>query len=111
MNTFFHYRGRRIRPLHLSVYRTYLLLAWFPFLLFAGYYSYLFIYPLIQMMQQRQIIDWIALLVPIGGLFNTLLAVVSFGHDSQSFFFKGWFLLSSLPTTNVSSSLEKQWIV
>lgn len=41
MNTFFHYRGRRIRPLHLSVYRTYLLLAWFPFLLFAGYYSYL----------------------------------------------------------------------
>lgn len=72
MNTFFHYRGRRIRPLHLSVYRTYLLLAWFPFLLFAGYYSYLFIYPLIQMMQQRQIIDWIALLVPIGGLFLIL---------------------------------------
>lgn len=72
MNTFFHYRGRRIRPLHLSIYRTYLLLTWFPFLLFAGYYSYLFIYPLIQMMQQRQIIDWVALLVPIGGLFLIL---------------------------------------
>ncbi|MET1240579.1 cell division protein FtsK, partial [Enterococcus faecalis] len=72
MNTFFHYRGRRIRPLHLSIYRTYLLLTWFPFLLFAGYYSYLFIYPLILIMQQRQIIDWIALLVPIGGLFLIL---------------------------------------
>lgn len=83
MNTFFHYRGRRIRPLHLSIYRTYLLLTWFPFLLFAGYYSYLFIYPLIQMMQQRQIIDWVALLVPIGGLFfNTLLVIVSVVHDS-----------------------------
>lgn len=69
MNAFFHYRGRRIRPLHLSIYRTYLLLTWFPFLLFAGYYSYLFIYPLILIMQQRQIIDWYALLVPIGGLF------------------------------------------
>src|SRR5699024_11832772 len=36
------------------------------------YYSYLFIYPLIQIMQQRQIIDLVALLVPIGGLFLIL---------------------------------------
>lgn len=72
MAKLFHYRGTRIRPIHLTVYRNYLLLMWSPFLLSGIAYSYFILYPLIAGMNQTNSYSFIALLEPVGGLFLLL---------------------------------------
>ncbi|EQA5430593.1 hypothetical protein [Enterococcus faecalis] len=69
MNKLFEFRGIRIRPFHLNIYRTYLLILWFPFLLVAGGYSYLVLYQLLLEMKETNHFNFFALCVPIGGLF------------------------------------------
>lgn len=74
MKTFFQYRGQRIRLLHLSIYRTYLLIGWVPFLCIAGFYFYYSVYPLLLTLNNQPLFHWKALLVPLGGFFLILFS-------------------------------------
>uniref|UniRef100_UPI0021C71474 FtsK/SpoIIIE domain-containing protein n=1 Tax=Enterococcus faecalis TaxID=1351 RepID=UPI0021C71474 len=70
---FLNYRGTRIRPYHLNLYRHYLFGMWFPALLVSGAYGYFVLYPLVSEIFEKQTIDYAALLLPVGELFLLLL--------------------------------------
>ena len=110
MKNFFDYRGIRIRPFHLNIYRTYLLVFWFPFVLSALGYSYLFIYPILFEMKQANKYDLLALWLPSGGLFLLLIIpLLLLVMMRRSSFYKRRILLSCLSKTNVSKAFRKQW--
>lgn len=73
MKNFFDYRGIRIRPFHLNIYRAYLLLLWLPFVIADGGYSYLFLYPPLVEMKQANHFNFLALCLPSGGFFLLLM--------------------------------------
>ncbi|EGO8211581.1 FtsK/SpoIIIE domain-containing protein [Enterococcus faecalis] len=70
---FLNYRGTRIRPYHLNLYRHYLFGMWSPALLASGAYGYFVLYPLVSEIFEKKSIDYAALLLPVGGLFLLLL--------------------------------------
>jgi hypothetical protein len=70
---FLNYRGIRIRPYHLNLYRYYLLGMWSPALFASAAYGYFKLYPFVTKFSEKQSIDYAALLLPIGGLFLLLI--------------------------------------
>lgn len=73
MREFISYRGRRIRPLHLSIYRTYILVFWSPFFALSTYYAYFHIYPILIKIKSINPDSWSMLIFPLTGLFFLLL--------------------------------------
>lgn len=70
---FLNYRGIRIRPYHLNLYRHYLFCIWSPALLASAAYGYFVLYPLVTKFSENPSIDYAALLLPVGGLFLLIL--------------------------------------
>ncbi|MGM0333734.1 hypothetical protein IGJ04_002684 [Enterococcus sp. AZ050] len=50
---FLNYRGTRIRPYHLNLYRHYLFGTWSPALLASAVYGYFVLYPLVTKFSEK----------------------------------------------------------
>lgn len=107
MQSLIHYRGIRIRPYHRNVYLRYLLFLWTPFLMVAGVYSYFVLYPLIQVMQRRQVFTYESLVFPVTGLllilFLSLLGLIIIRRSS---FLKGGFFFRVYQRQMLARMLE-----
>lgn len=90
---FLNYRGTRIRPYHLNLYRHYLFGMWSPALLASAAYGYFNLTPFVNEFSEKQPIDYTALLLSVGELFLFLslpLFICLWGRR-QSFLKGGFF--------------------